>query len=81
MKRVFPLLLGGAVIAGLVAGYFWFIHPRRTSSRTTRVVQFIRNPQAYADWTVRANTHCEGAPFAFPTDGYIGFLWDDSFRP
>lgn len=81
MKRVFPLLLGGAVIAGLVAGYFWFIHPRRTASRTTRVVQFIRNPQTYADWMVRANTRCEGAPFAFPTDGYIGFLWDDSFRP
>jgi hypothetical protein len=81
MKRIFPLLLGGAVIAGLVAGYFWFIHPRRTASRTTRVVQFIRNPQTYTDWMVRANTRCEGAPFAFPTDGYIGFLWDDSFRP
>lgn len=81
MRRVFPFLLGGAVIAALVAGYFWFIHPRRTAGRTTRVVQFIRNPQAYADWMVRANTRCEGAPFAFPTDGYIGFLWDDSFRP
>ncbi|MEW6505187.1 MAG: M23 family metallopeptidase [Chloroflexota bacterium] len=81
MKRVFPLLLGGAVIAGLVAGYFWFLNPRRTSARTTRVVQFIRSPQTYADWMVRANTRCEGAPFTFPTDGYIGFLWDDSFRP
>lgn len=81
MKRIFPLLLGGAVIAGLVAGYFWFLYPRRTASRTTRVVQFIRNPQAYGDWEVSANTRCEGAPFAFPTDGYIGFLWDDSFRP
>jgi murein DD-endopeptidase MepM/ murein hydrolase activator NlpD len=20
-------------------------------------------------------------PFQFPTDGYVGFLWDDSFRP
>ncbi|GAP09183.1 membrane protein related to metalloendopeptidases [Bellilinea caldifistulae] len=81
MKRVFPLLLGGAVIAGLVVGYFWFLNPRRTANRTTRVVQFIRNPQNYADWMVRAGTRCEGAPFAFPTDGYIGFLWDDSFRP
>lgn len=81
MKRVFPFLLGGAVIAGLLAGYFWFLQPRRTASRTTRVVQFIRNPQAYGNWKVSANTRCEGAPFAFPTDGYIGFLWDDSFRP
>jgi murein DD-endopeptidase MepM/ murein hydrolase activator NlpD len=24
---------------------------------------------------------CPGAPFIFPTDGLVGFLWGDSFRP
>jgi hypothetical protein len=23
----------------------------------------------------------ESTPLLFPTDGYIGYLWDDSFRP
>lgn len=29
---------------------------------------------------MKAGTRCEEAPFIFPTDGLIGFLWDDSFR-
>jgi hypothetical protein len=28
-----------------------------------------------------AATQCDSAPFIFPTDGLIGFIWDDSFRP
>ena len=29
-----------------------------------------------------ARTRCEeSTPFLFPTEGYIGYLWDDSFRP
>ena len=28
-----------------------------------------------------AGTLCGGAPFQMPTDGYIGFVWDDSFSP
>lgn len=29
-----------------------------------------------------ALTRCElSTPFLFPTEGYIGYLWDDSFRP
>jgi len=30
---------------------------------------------------MKAGTRCNNAPFAFPTDGLIGFIWDDSFRP
>ncbi len=81
VKKFLAIVVGGMIVAGLVGGYFWFIHPRRTTSRTTRVVQFLRSPQTYADWTVSARARCPGAVFAFPTSGYIGFLWDDSFRP
>jgi len=45
------------------------------------VLQYIRNPQSNPHWAVRAGERCPDAPFVFPTDGYIGFLWDDSFRP
>jgi peptidoglycan LD-endopeptidase LytH len=30
---------------------------------------------------VHAGERCGAAPFILPTDGYIGFLWGDSFRP
>src|SRR5574338_1198936 len=46
---------------------------------------WLQDPQAHSDWAVKAGTRCETpqgtAPFQMPTDGYIGFLWDDSFRP
>ncbi len=29
---------------------------------------------------MKAGAKCGDAPFAFPTDGLIGFIWDDSFR-
>lgn len=54
-----------------------FFHP----IRYIRVVEWIRNASDHADWAVSALTSCDNAPFTFPTDGYIGFLWGDSFRP
>jgi len=31
---------------------------------------------------MESNIRCtESTPFLFPTDGYIGYLWNDSFRP
>ena len=30
---------------------------------------------------MQAGTLCGDAPFLFPTNGMVGFLWDDSFRP
>jgi murein DD-endopeptidase MepM/ murein hydrolase activator NlpD len=42
-------------------------------------------PEEHADWAVKAGERCVGpqgpAPFQMPTNGYIGFLWDDSFGP
>ena len=35
---------------------------------------------AHTDWQIRAGEHCGEAPFLAPTDGYIGFVWGDSFR-
>ena len=51
------------------------------ASRTERVVKWLRNSSAHPDWAVRAGERCGDAPFIMPTDGLIGFLWDDSFRP
>ncbi len=81
MKRTWTIGLGGLLVLGLVAGYFLFLAPGRTGTRSTRVMQWIRNPQAHPEWAIQAGQRCGDAPFQMPTDGFIGFLWDDSFRP
>ncbi len=63
----------------MVVGYFLIRQPAGMS-RNVRVVQWIRNPTAHPEWSVPAKTQCNAAPFLMPTSGYVGFLWDDSFR-
>jgi len=48
--------------------------------RSLNVREWLRNPQAHSDWMVKKGSRCNNAPFLFPTDGFVGFLWDDSFR-
>lgn len=72
------------VIAGALAGTgFYLVRTLRpTSGRTARVIEWIRHAEDHPDWAVRAGTRCApGAPFVMPTDGFIGYLWGDTFRP
>jgi len=62
--------------------YMYFQFGTGSSSRTRKVINWIRNPRALSEWKMESKTRClESTPFLFPTDGYIGYLWDDSFRP
>ena len=73
------ILLGGGIFLGvLVSLFFWF---RGDITRNSRVILWLRNPDKYPHWSIKALDQCANAPFQLPTDGYIGFLWDDSFRP
>lgn len=79
MKK-WPLILAAlAMLALLVAVVYFFLFSRSTP-RAARVMNWIRDPDAHPDWAVQANELCAGALFQLPTSGYIGFLWDDSFR-
>jgi peptidoglycan LD-endopeptidase LytH len=86
-KPVNPLLtLPGIILfvilaAVLVGGYFVFRWWQTAGSRTSLLLEYLNNPAAHPDWIRRANSRCPGAPFAFPTDGSVGYLWGDSFRP
>jgi len=75
------LLIAGLVVAAAAAAFYVFFLSSRTSPRSVRVMQWIRNPEEYSNWAVAAGERCSGAPFAMPTDGFIGFLWNDSFNP
>lgn len=75
--RVF-LLLFIATLLGIAAYYFIY---RPTGSRTGLFLKWYRAPEKYPEWSVNSGQRCGSAPFIIPTDGFIGFLWDDSFRP
>jgi hypothetical protein len=78
-KRWLLAVMVVGVLAG--TGIYFTLGMGRTFGRSSRVVAWIRNSSAHPDWAVQAGTHCSsGAPFLMPTDGLIGYLWDDSFQ-
>ncbi len=83
-KRIHPIarlllfiLLVGIIIVGYQA-YTWF---NRGGRRAPRVIAWLRDPESHLEWMVKMGERCESAPFIMPTDGFIGFIWGDSFRP
>ncbi len=80
MKKQLALVAGIFIVGGLVAGYFIY---RRfaANERDGRVLEWIYYPERHPDWAIQARQRCGQAPFLLPTDGYIGYLWDDSFKP
>ncbi len=79
-KFLLYILLPLIVIAAALAFYFLYINPSAAGQRTRMVIQWIRRPQEHTAWAVSPNTRCAEAPFALPTSGFIGYLWDDSFK-
>jgi murein DD-endopeptidase MepM/ murein hydrolase activator NlpD len=71
------------VIVGLAAGAAFIAYRtlRPSANRLTRLRQYWADPAGHAAWTIHAGSACGEAPFVMPTDGLIGFLWDDSFYP
>jgi hypothetical protein len=62
-------------------GYFLYRTVRPATGRSVRVTEWIRDSSAHPGWAVRTGARCApGVPFLMPTDGLIGYLWDDSFR-
>ncbi len=76
--KFFFIALGVGIV--LLFGYY-LIRSAFRPARYVRVVEWIRNADSHPDWAVTAKDRCSDAHFIFPTDGYIGFIWDDSFRP
>ncbi|HTX91528.1 MAG TPA: M23 family metallopeptidase [Anaerolineales bacterium] len=74
------------ILLGILAGAGYYLYrnvyfPRtRTFWRSARLGEWLGHPDAHPDWMIHAGTRCGDAPFVMPTDGYIGFLWGDSFQ-
>jgi peptidoglycan LD-endopeptidase LytH len=71
------IILG--VLAGL--GIYTYRTFRSSAERTKFVWAFLNDPAANSERMLKTGSRCGSAPFIFPTDGVIGYLWDDSFRP
>ena len=73
-----PLL----VILFSTAGFVLYRLYGNSAYRTRHVISWIRDPSSHPEWMLESLSRCNtSTPFSFPTDGYIGFLWNDSFRP
>ncbi len=79
MKTSTKIILAAVVAMGAAGGY-WLYRSRSYGLNSIRVMDFINHPEAHQDWIIQAGTRCGEAPFQMPTDGFIGFLWDDSWR-
>ncbi|MFN8401776.1 MAG: hypothetical protein U0X74_17325 [Anaerolineales bacterium] len=81
LKKIFPFL-ALAVIVAAAGIYFYFTYFRgRSSARTAEVFDWFQDQTSRPELMMTSGTKCGDAPFAFPTNGLIGFIWDDSFRP
>ncbi|MDX9990945.1 MAG: M23 family metallopeptidase [Anaerolineales bacterium] len=71
------------LVVGALAGSAFYIarNLRSGSQRGQTVWAFLTNPASQPGLTIQAGTRCGAAPFSFPTDGLVGYIWDDSFRP
>ena len=75
-KRIFVLSIAIVVIitAGITAYYIY----SPNAARISKFRQWMKDPASHTDWKLLAGSQCGSAPFLFPTDGFAGFLWDDS---
>jgi len=68
------------ILVLVFAGYLVYRAYRPSGGRVVNVWDWLQDPSAHPEWAMQAGQRCGDAPFIFPTNGFIGFLWDDSFR-
>ena len=81
MKKFFWVALITVLFASGGAGIYFFILRGDMSARSKNVIEWLRHAEDHPDWAIAALDQCQNSPFIFPTNGFIGYLWDDSFRP
>ena len=71
------------LVVGLLAGLgiYLFRILRPAEARSALVRDWIVHGTAEAGTLIQAGGRCGNAPFLFPTNGLIGYLWGDSFSP
>lgn len=81
MKKSILIFIPAVAVAIAIIFYEFYFPLAQTFGRNKLVMEFIFHPEKHPDWIVKAGQRCDKAPFYFPTTGFIGYLWDDSFKP
>ena len=63
-----------AVVTAAITAYYMY---RPNAARLLAFRAWMNDPASHPDWKLLAGTQCGSAPFLFPTDGFVGFLWGD----
>jgi peptidoglycan LD-endopeptidase LytH len=77
------LLVTGLMILLLVLVVYALSKPAfniDSSKRTVQVLAWLNDPASYPEWRIQSGQRCGNAPFILPTDGFVGYLWNDSFQ-
>jgi hypothetical protein len=71
------------LVVGLLAGLGIYLYRtfRPAAARSFEVRNWITKGAYPPGAVIHAGERCGDAPFIYPTDGLIGYLWGDSFRP
>jgi peptidoglycan LD-endopeptidase LytH len=64
-----------------IAGYGLYHYVLLSAAWNSDVMSFITHPEEHSDWIQPEKSRCNQAPFIIPTRGFIGYIWDISFRP
>lgn len=79
-RRRTALALAAAAATAVAVGLAPWL--RSSAPQHARVIRWVREGAArHPDWRVTGGRACPGAPMVLPTDGFIGYGWDDRFRP
>jgi hypothetical protein len=73
------LTLSIIIVAVLAAGATAYYSYSPNAARLDKFRQWRQDPDSHVDWKLVAGSRCGSGPFIFPTDGFAGFLWGDSF--
>ena len=79
-RSVAGVVISALMVLAMVAAYFLYRGYGANSARSARVLAWLRDPQAYPEWSVQGGERCGEAPFLMPSSGFIGYLWGDSFH-
>ena len=74
-KRLFIISAVLVVLVTVAITAYYLYQPN--AARMIKFRQWMDNPASHADWKLAAGSQCGSAPFVFPTDGMVGFLWGD----
>ena len=77
-RKVWLIIALAAGILGVTS--FFLLGRAYLGGRTRMVINYLRNPEKHPEYEVEALTQCSDAPFLMPSKGFIGYLWDDSFK-